>query len=224
MKLTRTHILIGSIAGLALIIFVVWLIIQHASPPDTPIVIGGGSIYGKTSPKDTDGWTAVDNLKEYGKLHPGPVQNPHGIDELTFTNFDTSPNPNPERNTGGWAILIRNPLPPPNTGPNPIPAVSVCSDATCSAAAPGCDPKTFDKKGAVYFNVRANAQITRVPGSGPGTAIGEIDFHDTTSGCTPDTCDKIYDVALKTCNGGVNPVFTTTCNTNPKSCDVQVGH
>ena len=226
MTSTTKGLLIGA-AVVAAGAITVTMILHFTAPKDTPIVAGGGSIYGQTSPKDSDGWTFVSNVSEYASLHPGSVQNPHGIDELTFANFDTTPTQNPETNTGGWAILIRNPLPPPSTAPNPIPAVSFCSDATCTAALPGCNPNSFNKKGVVYFSVRAGAQLDQIPNSGPGKAIGRIEFHDTDPACnqtTPSPCDNIYDVTLKTCNGGINPVFTTTCKNNPKTCGIQVGH
>jgi hypothetical protein len=222
MKLTTK--VVGTLVVIVVVIVVVHMIIQHfTAPKDTPIVMGGGSIYGNTSPQDTDGWKAASSLSQYGSLHASSGGNPKGIDNLTFTLFDSSPTTNPETGTRGWAILVRNPL--PGGGPNPTPAVSFCSDSGCSAAHQPC--AAFDKHSPVYFTVRAGAQLTAPPGSGPSGATMRVNFHDTTPACNSpvaNACDKIYDVALITCNGGADPVFTTTCNQNPSQCNVQVGH
>lgn len=223
MKFTTTHKVVAAAVIVLVVVVVVHMIIQHTTAPrDTPIVVGGGSIYGNTSPQDTEGWKVKTSLSQYGSLHASSGGNPKGIDNLTFTLFDSSPATNPVSGTGGWAIEVRNPL--PGGGPNLTPAVEFCSDSNCSAAHLPC--VNFDKHSPVYFNVRTGAQLNSLPGSGPSGATMRIDFHDSTPACNSpvaNACDKIYDVALVTCNGGANPVFSTTCNQNPSQCRVQVG-
>jgi len=224
MKLTRTQVMVGT--GVVALIAIICLIIHFAAPKDTPIVAGGGSIYGETASTDTDGWKPVSNLNEYASLHASISKNPYGIDLLTFTNFDTDPG-YVVTGTGGWAIQIRDPLPPgtPGSPPNLTPAVQFCSDPTCSAATASC--VQFNSSGPVYFNVRpTNAQLNPLVGGGPGGATQMVNFHDTTSDCNSpvaNACDKVFDVKLFTCKGGTNPVFTLTCNNNPTKCQVQVG-
>jgi hypothetical protein len=194
------------------------IIIHFSAPKDTPIVAGGGSIYGETSATDSDGWKAHGSESRSASLHASQGRNPFGNDYLTFANFDTNPG-YAITGTGGWALVIRNPL--PQGGPNPIPAVTFCSDSSCSAIEPsGCG--SFNKNDPVYFNVRAGAQVYTTLGGPNGKVTQFVNFHDTTAGCTPQGCDKIYDVTLKTCNGGSNPLVLT-CNQHPTSCRVTMG-
>jgi hypothetical protein len=197
---------------------IVAIIIHFTAPKDTPIVAGGGSIYGETSSQDTVGWKAQGKL-QYASLHATPGTNPNGIDNLIFTNFDNNP-ANPITGTGGWVILFSN---PDVQGHRKLtPAVLLCSDNTCSASYdnPSRCQGTFDTSSNVYFGVRTGNRIK----TQPGAPTKRIDFDDTDQACAsrqPNPCNKVYDARVETCSG---VDLTLTCSENPTSCAVKVGN
>lgn len=221
--MTKTQ-MIGATAAVVAGIALTAIVIVHllSRPHDTPIVVGGGSIYGETYKDDSDGWGSHGSRSQSASLHAGG-KNPFGIDLLTFENFDSNPG-YAVTGTGGWAISIRNFRPQSQgDGVNPTPAVTFCSDANCSAAAPSCQASSFDKNSDVYFNVRGDGQIYTSLGGPHGSATQRVNFHDPTPGCdspVANSCDKIYDVTLKTCKGGT---LTLNCSQQPSRCRVTIG-
>ena len=87
MKLTRTQVIFVAAAVAVLLgVLVVYVVKTYVPPPGTPIIIAGGSIKAKTSPRDPDGWTPV------GQLYSAQVHgSPGGIDYLVLENFNSPP-------------------------------------------------------------------------------------------------------------------------------------
>lgn len=197
---------------------------------DTPIVAGGGSIYGTTYEKDTDGWQyrwwAVD-FHHSASLHADGA-NKDGIDYLTFDGINNPPT-NPVSHTQGWAISISNVGPDKTKMPN---AARFCSDPSCSASAkkfdgtnnPNVCKKKFNPNARVYFEVRAGEKLLE-----SGSPVNRLDFHDPSAACNPagcpNACDVVFDITLETCDHVAHP--TMTCQTDPSTkkqiCRIMVG-
>jgi hypothetical protein len=226
MKLTRKSLFIA--AGFLIVVIIEGCQARKPhpalQPKDTPIVAGGGSIYGKAHKTDTEGWEKEFLARPYSASLHADALNPGGIDYLTFTGFNNAP-VNPVTGTSGWAVSISNPIAGGGRNAN---AVRFCSDKTCSASTTLMNGQpnsshcksAFDPKGRVYFQIRDGAQVVK-----SGSPLKELDFHDTGSACTPDDCDKVYDVTLETCSGG--PYITPfTCQTDAgghQICKITVG-
>lgn len=161
MKLTRTHLMIGGLIGVLIIAgLLIFHLFRPTTPKDTPIVAGGGSIYGKSS-SNSFGWQLYGN-----NIYDIPVSG--SIDYLVISGFSNSPS-GPVTGTNGWAISFSNPdflgKPQPH-------AVRFCSDAKCSASKvlmdgstnpSPCTPGSFDPSGPVYFGAtRANTHVNPV--------------------------------------------------------------
>jgi hypothetical protein len=228
MRLIETGFLIGS-AGLVLAIS--GLAGCHASteatPKDTPIVAGGGSVYGCSYGIEADGWKKKFLEKHYSaSLHadsPDSANYQSGIDDLWFTNFTNGPT-NPIVKTNGWVISIFNKA--AGGGSNPTPAVMFCSDKSCSASSssPNRCQRSFDKNGRVYFEIRPGAQVNPAPGS----PVHQINFHDPTASCNPGgiaSCDDIYSVKLETCSDlASSPTYECPQDAPPgQKCRISVG-
>jgi hypothetical protein len=227
MKLTRTSSFVA--AG-----FLIMAIIEcqagkrhpASNPRDTPIVAGGGSIYGLTHELDTEGWKRKLFAKSYSASLHADVLNPGGIDNLKFTGFNNAP-VEPVTGTNGWAISISNPTASGGKNAN---AVRFCSDKKCRASTTLMNGQpnssrcqgSFDPKGRVYFRIRDGAQVVK-----SGSPIKQLDFHDTGSSCTPGKCDKVYDVTLETCSSSPH-ITPFTCQTDATGkhqiCEIKVGN
>ena len=204
--------------------------LQPFQPKDTPIVAGGGSIYGTTYQGDTDGWGWRWWLLEghySASLHIADVNKDHGIDYLTFTGVNNPPT-NPVTGTKGWAISISNLGPDKNGRPN---AVRFCSDDACSASItkfdgssnPNACKKKFNQNGRVYFGVRTGAKLLK-----SNSPIVRLDFDDPDPGCNstqPNPCDVVFDITLETCDGVSHPAMTcqSDMSTRKQICRIAVG-
>jgi hypothetical protein len=243
MKLTKSHLVVaGTVVGGGLVIYIAASLVSAlSSPKDTPIVLGGGSIYGDTHFLDTDGWNRQPGYYS-GSIHPGHY-NPNGIDSLTLSGFDNNPG-NSISGTGGWAISVWN----VDSNNNPKDgALRLCSDANCSASHKQMDgsdnPSPCNGLSplgvSVYVGVRSDSGLEeRKALGGLSKAIREVRFYDGAcdgqSG-TESSCDTINKITLETCRPvSTNPLpsppppppYSTdyTCANKKGKCSVQVGH
>ena len=223
MKLTRTHLMIAGVIGVLIITgLLIFHLFHPATGKDTPVVAGGGSIYGKTNSTALS-WTPHGTNIYSTSINPG-AGNQYGIDYLTITGFHKDPS-NPITGTKGWAISFSNPR-----SPN---AVRFCSDATCSASQvlmdgsknpSPCSPGSFNQSGPVYFGTALGGANLKPVQSGSVTY--ELDFDDTGPSCNPNgNCNKVKDATLETCNGTSYPKFNNCKedSTGHQECTVTVG-
>src|SRR5271163_4492247 len=66
---------------------------------DSPIDVGGGSIYGSVGRANLNSWTSFNDFKLYGSRSSNN-------DYIKVTGFTGLPSPTIVQNTGGWLITI----------------------------------------------------------------------------------------------------------------------
>lgn len=226
MKLTRMQLLIAG--GLLIVAGIVLFILIHTtSSKDTPVVVAGGSIYGKTAKNDGDGWTTIQPQILYSA---STHETSPGIDWLDFELFESPPSPNPVIKTQGWAISYS--VPDGNGGVVPY-ALRYCSDQTCSASKVLMDGTTnksvcsgassFSASTPVYLGVNSAVSGLQLDETKSGKITSQLVFDDVNLSCSPGSgnkCNHIHDVTLEVCNGTTYAAAFTCKNPN---CYVQVG-
>jgi len=223
-NVTKTQaFLIGGAIGV--VVGVLGSLIHTSAPKDTPIVIVGGSIHGKTDSNDTSGWVPSSGNSYQGTVHRDPKNN-NGIDRLQFNNLEG--NPATMTNTGGWAITVAN----TDKNHNAVKkgALKFCSDTTCTASTDLMDGSPnknqcgsiFAQFGNVYLGARKDSRLEEVKS---GAIIRELHYHDQDPDCDgpngtgESKCDWPMQFTVETCN----PLTSKTYSCMGTGCSVQVG-
>jgi len=168
------------------------------SDGDSPINIGGGSIYGFLKPPAT-GWTIV------SQNEVDAVGNNIGVIRTTDVSGITSPVNVPS----GWVIRISN-RKKADKSENPN-AVKICSDIHCTG-------KSLDPTKAIYIHARKNSRWSI---SSPD---GYLHFHDNdcdgaTGSAENQPCDYLFKVRIQSPNG--HDVASGECTNG--HCNIGIG-
>jgi hypothetical protein len=156
------------------------------SAHDSPIDLGGGSIYGSVGRFNFNTWTQV-NPKLYGSRSSNS-------DYIKLTGFSGLSNPSIIQQTRGWLITITT---KDGQGhPNSTPSISFCSNITSSPY--HCSGTALDGNTRVFVEITsATAQwdwIYEFP------IKHRVEFDDALPGCTgtESACDEIASITITT--------------------------
>ena len=194
------------------------------SAHDSPIDLGGGSIYGSVGRWNWNTWTQINDSKLYGSRSSNS-------DYIKLTGFSGLSSPSTIQNTGGWLITIITKNSQGNA--NSTPSISFCSNIGSSS--PYCLGTSLDGDRRVYVEITsATAKwdwIYEPPYK------HRVEFDDTQSGCagTESACDEIASITITTVNQ-ISTAGTTgtptadgryvygpyTCAVN-KDCSIEAG-
>jgi hypothetical protein len=196
------------------------------SAHDSPIDVGGGSIYGSVGRWNWNTWTQINDSKLYGSRSSNS-------DYIKLTGFSGLSSPTTIQNTKGWLITI---ITKDSLG-NPLktPSISFCS--SIGSSSPYCLGTSLDGDRRVYVEITsATAQWD------PTTELPwfkrRVEFDDVQPpGCvgTESPCDEIASITITTVNK-ISTAGTTgtptadgryvygpyTCTVN-KDCSIEAG-
>jgi hypothetical protein len=176
------------------------------SAHDSPIDVGGGSIYGSVGRWNWNTWTEINTPKVYGSRSSNS-------DYIKLTGFSGLSSPSTIQNTGGWLITI---ITKDSQGrPNSTPSISFCSNITSGTPQPNYCLGTLLDDGKVYVEITS--------ATGKWDWIYEppykhrVEFDDTQSGCvgTESICDQIVSIQITTVNS--IPSLTTSPSNPPNT-------
>jgi hypothetical protein len=200
------------------------------SSHDSPIDVGGGSVYGSVGRWNWNTWTQINNNP---KLYGSRSSN---NDYIKLTGFSGLSSPSTIQGTGGWLITIITK--DSNHNQHSTPSISFCSNITSSTPQPYyCLGTSLDGDRGVYVEITsATAQwdwITELP-----WFKHRVEFDDVQPpGCvgTKSPCDEIASITITTVNNistaGMTGTPTAhgryaygpyTCTVN-KDCSIEAG-
>jgi hypothetical protein len=196
------------------------------SAHDSPIDLGGGSIYGSVGRWNWNAWTQINDSKLYGSRSSNS-------DYIKLTGFSGLSSPITIQNTKGWLIKIvtkdsnRNPL--------KTPSISFCSNIASSS--PYCLGTSLDGDRRVYVEITSSTAQWDLATELPWFK-NRVEFDDVQPpGCvgTESPCDEIASITITTVNqistAGMTGTQTAdgrytygpyTCTVN-KNCSIEAG-
>jgi hypothetical protein len=159
-------------------------VVQFSSH-DSPIDVGGGSIYGSVRLWNLNTWAEIQTSRLYGSRS-------NNNDYVQLTGFSSSAI---FQNTGGWLITVYTKM-SDGTTKNPNPSIAFCSSA--NAAAPYCNGNSLSDK-IVYVEITSK---TAKWDWSRDWWKHRVEFEDTLSGCTgtESLCDQIDSITVTTVN------------------------
>lgn len=194
---------------------------------DSPIDLGGGSIYGSVRLWNRNTWTEIQTSQLYGSRS-------NNSDYIQLTGFSSTAT---FQNTGGWLITVYTKM-SDGTTKNPNQSIAFCS--SINAAAPYCNGKSLDSndRKRVYVEITSKtAKWDWIRDIHDGFKH-RVKFEDTLNGCTgtESSCDQIDSVFVTTVNpmpslqvaegtmpsSGSYTYGPYTCPSNPK-CKITTG-
>jgi hypothetical protein len=197
------------------------------SSHDSPIDVGGGSIYGSVGRWNWNTWTEINTSKLYGSRSSNS-------DYIKLTGFSGLSSPITIQNTGGWLITIITK--DSNHNPLKTPSISFCSNITSSTPQPYyCLGTNLDGDKKVYVEITSATAQWDWKYEPPYKH--RVEFDDAQSGCagTESACDEIASITITTVNqisaAGMIRTLTAdgryaygpyTCTVN-KDCSIEAG-
>lgn len=186
------------VAALALAAIAGVVVLQMSQLPadsfsghDSPIDVGGGSIYGSVGRWNLNKWAEITGSKLYGSRSSNS-------DYIKLSGFSPISSPTVIQNTGGWLITIvtkdsqRNPL--------QTPSISFCSNLTSSAPY-HCSGTSLNSDRRVYLEITSSTAQWDPKRELP-TFKERLYFDDHQPGCagTESACDEIASLTITTVN------------------------
>lgn len=211
--------------GLTLLLLVANFQIAHlSSPGDSPINIGGGSIFGDAG--FLNQWESTNDAIAYGATSPDKTYLVlHGL-----VDAHNNPAPSPLTNTGPWLVYITTAAP---LWATPV-YISFCSDPVMPTGFP-LQPSTSYCKGSFRSDESVYAQTTGGVGRWErhfdfpqlwrvGTRIHFHNVHcDGTAGSNETSCDELAAVTVMVTNDSMHINGVTYTCSNEHDCYVQSG-
>jgi hypothetical protein len=194
---------------------------------DSPIDVGGGSIYGSVGRANLNSWTSFNDFKLYGSRSSNS-------DYIKVAGFAGLSSPTIIQNTGGWLITIVT----KDSGGAPLPQPSIAFCSNIPNTAPySCLGTSLNNDRGVYVAITSLTAKWDLKPDLPNVFKHKVMFDDVRPECsgTESACDEIYSITITT----VNQLTTTgmsgtptadgrytygpyTCQVN-KNCSIEAG-